>query len=105
MVNGAPRSQRPPVRIRPLFFVPIVIRIVWYPYLHFESSRGFADRKSQFFRQSVLPTKFKAIGAIQLWLLRVLKSTSCRALNRKKLLVHRTALGEDLQGFFWRERI
>ena len=35
------------------------ILALWYPYLHFESGRGYADIKSQLLRQNIAPHNFK----------------------------------------------
>ncbi len=38
---------RPPVRIRPLIWASLLVFLLWYPYLHFEVGRHFADVRSQ----------------------------------------------------------
>jgi hypothetical protein len=38
---------RPPVRIRPLLWMSVLVLLLWYPYLHFEAGRHFADVRSQ----------------------------------------------------------
>jgi hypothetical protein len=38
---------RPPVRIRPLIWTGALVLLLWFPYLHFEVRRHFADIRSQ----------------------------------------------------------
>lgn len=47
---------RPPVTLKPLLAAATVLLIVWFPYLRFEAGRDFADLRSQFLLQSILPS-------------------------------------------------
>ncbi len=42
-----------------LFTGTVIVILIWNPYLLFDSQRGFQNLRSQFFRQSVLPTDYK----------------------------------------------
>jgi len=52
---------RPPLRFRPLvaFGVVAAVILVWYPYLKFESGRGYVDLQSQVSRRSIVPANFQ----------------------------------------------
>ncbi|MGA2111377.1 MAG: hypothetical protein ABSG98_04415 [Anaerolineales bacterium] len=46
---------RPPVRIRGLVLAAAVSLLLWFPYLRFETTRDFADIRSQLLLQSLAP--------------------------------------------------
>jgi hypothetical protein len=48
---------RPPVTIKPLLAAGAILLIIWLPYLRFEAGRNFADLRSQFLLQNILPSK------------------------------------------------
>jgi hypothetical protein len=52
-------SYRPAIRIRPLLAALLVAFIVWWPYLRFESTRGFADIRSQLLLSRIRSTDYK----------------------------------------------
>jgi hypothetical protein len=47
---------RPPVTIKPLLAAAAVLLIIWFPYLRFEAGRNFADLRSQFLLENILPS-------------------------------------------------
>src|SRR5919108_1668521 len=49
-------AYRPPVTLKPLLAAAAVLLIVWFPYLRFEAGRDFADLRSQFQLQNILPS-------------------------------------------------
>jgi hypothetical protein len=48
-----------PVRLKPLLVVGIMVLIAWSPYLRLQTSRGFADIRSQLLQQNILPTNYR----------------------------------------------
>ena len=50
---------RPPLKVTPLIVAAAAIFALWYPYLRFESTRGFADIRSQVLRHKALPTNYR----------------------------------------------
>jgi hypothetical protein len=46
---------RPPVTLKPLLAAAGVLLIVWFPYLRFEAGRDFADLRSQFLLEYIVP--------------------------------------------------
>lgn len=52
---------RPPVKPRPLLFAGVLALVIWYPYLHFEYTRGFADLRALVLRQSIFPANYKEV--------------------------------------------
>jgi hypothetical protein len=50
---------RPPLFTRLHLLVAVLTLAVWYPYLQFETGRGFADLRSQLLREHVLPANYK----------------------------------------------
>jgi hypothetical protein len=46
---------RPPITLRPLLATAVVLLIVWFPYLRFETGRNFADLRSQLQLVHILP--------------------------------------------------
>jgi hypothetical protein len=50
---------RPRLRAGALVVVAALAVALWYPYLQFESTRGFVDLKSQFLRQNILPADYR----------------------------------------------
>ncbi len=49
---------RPRVSVAPLALAALVVAAVWFPYLRFEQTRGFADLKSLVTRQSLQPPDY-----------------------------------------------
>jgi hypothetical protein len=47
---------RPPVTLKPLLAAAAVLLVVWFPYLRFEAGRNFADLRSQFLLENILPS-------------------------------------------------
>lgn len=47
---------RPPVTLKPLLAAAGIVLIIWFPYLRFEAGRNFADLRSQFLLQNILPS-------------------------------------------------
>ena len=50
---------RPPIRFRYLLPAVALILIVWFPYLRFETGRGFADVRSQVLFQNIFPPSYR----------------------------------------------
>jgi len=50
---------RPPVRLKPLFAAGVLVLVVWFPYLRFETGRGFADLKSQLLLQNIFTQDYR----------------------------------------------
>jgi len=46
---------RPPIHFKPILFTAAIVMIIWSPYLWFETSRGFADIRSQLLQQHIFP--------------------------------------------------
>lgn len=51
---------RAPVRVKPLVAAAALVCLVWFPYLRFEASRGFADIRSQLTFNYILPADYKS---------------------------------------------
>jgi hypothetical protein len=49
-------GYRPPVTLKPLLAAGAVLLIIWFPYLRFEAGRNFADLRSQFLLENILPS-------------------------------------------------
>ncbi len=52
---------RPPVRSRGLAAATALAVLMWYPYLRFEATRGFADIRSQLLLQSLAPASWSDV--------------------------------------------
>jgi hypothetical protein len=50
---------KPPLRLAPLLVSGTILFLVWMPYLRFETTRGFADIRSQVFQQPIHPANVK----------------------------------------------
>ena len=61
MLPAAWVFYRPPVRLRALAVSAVVALLLWYPYLRFETARGFVDLRSQVLRETIW-TEFNDIG-------------------------------------------
>src|SRR4029077_14594679 len=49
---------RPPVRVPAVAVAGAIGLLMWYPYLRFEATRGFADIRSQVLVQSIAPENY-----------------------------------------------